>query len=258
MPVDLIIEDGIATVVLNRPEAMNSVDPEMRAQLRDTWRLIRDSEDIMVAIITGAGDRAFCTGADLKKTMPPKDSFARLFFVTGDDHLVADLVDIYKPFIAAINGFAVGGGLELALSCDLRIASNNAQFGFGEVKVGAIPGSAGTQRLPRMISAATAMKMLLTGDRIGAEEALRVGLVSDVVSQAELMPMAIQLAKRIRDNAPLAVRAVKMLACRGRDLSIEQGMLLERMVWGVLRDTEDRIEGRRAFAEKRKPFYRGR
>ncbi len=258
MPVDVTIEAGIATVTLNRPEAMNSIDPEMRAQLQDTWRMIGDNDEIMVAIITGAGDRAFCTGSDLKKTMPTADeSFARQMFWTGDSHMVAGLAALNKPVIAAINGYAVAGGLEIVLACDIRVAADTAQFGLSEVRVGSMPGAAGTQQLPRMINRATAMKMLLTGDRIGAQEALRAGLVSDVVAPAELILLANQIARRIADNAPLSVRAVKMLAQRATDIPLEHGMWMERLAFGLLRNTEDRVEGRVAFKEKRKPAYKG-
>jgi E-phenylitaconyl-CoA hydratase len=152
----------------------------------------------------------------------------------------------------------MGGGMEIALACDIRIASETAQFALSEVKVGSIPGSAGTQRLPRAIGMSDAMLMLLTGDRISAQEAYRNGLVSKVVPAAELMPTAYEIARKIAANAPLAVRAVKRLVKRGMDLPLSHAAELERFAFGLLYQSEDRIEGRKAFAEKRKPQYKGR
>lgn len=258
MSVIIEVADHIATITLNRPEAMNSIDPETRAELRDIWDRIRFDDDIRVAILTGAGERAFCTGSDLKKTMPPKESFAQLTFGTGrGDHLL-DGLDTDKPLICAVNGFALGGGMELALACDIRIAAESARFGLTEVKMGSIPGAGGTQRLPRLASLSDAMLMLLTADIIDAAEALRMGIVSRVVPSDQLMAEARAIATRIAGNAPLSVRAVKRLVRRGLDMPLDAAIETERFVFGLLRDTEDRIEGRVAFQEKRKPAYRGR
>ncbi len=258
MALEFTTQDGIATIRLNRPEAMNAIDPETRDELHEAWRRLREDDDIRVAILTGAGDRAFCTGADLKKTMPPAESFAAGSIGRGHaDHLLAGM-EFDKPLIAAVNGFALGGGLELALACDIRIASSNARFGLSEVRVGSIPGAGGSARLPRMINQSTAMLMLLTGDPISAEEALRAGLVSAVVPPEDLLAKAQAIAGRIAANAPLSVRAVKRLVRAGQDMPLPAAIEMERMMWGALRDTEDRIEGRRAFQEKRKPVYQGR
>lgn len=252
------VRDHIATITLNRPEAMNSIDPETRAELREAWTRVGTDPAIRVAIITGAGDRAFCTGSDLKKTMPPSASHAELTFgASTSDHLL-DGLDTDKALIAAVNGFAVGGGLEIALGCDIRIASTSAEFGLSEARVGSIPGGGGTQTLPRAVGQASAMYMLLTGDRIDAAEALRIGLVTEVLEPKDLMDRAQEIASRIAANAPLAVSAIKRLVRQGSNMTLEQGMQLERSFWGLLRDTEDRIEGRRAFAEKRPPNYVGR
>lgn len=252
------VANHVATITLNRPEALNSIDPQTRAELRGAWRRIKEDGDIRVAVLTGAGEKAFCTGSDLKKTMPPKESFAQLNFgQAGSDHLLADL-DTDKPLICAINGYAMGGGLELALACDIRIASENAQFALSEVRLGSIPGAGGTQRLPRAIGTSNAMLMLLTGDRVDAVEALRIGLVSKVVPQNELLPAALEIATRIAGNAPLSVRAIKRLVHSGLDMPLPAAIDAERYVFGLLRDTEDRIEGRKAFQEKRSPVYRGR
>lgn len=257
MAIDFSVDAHVATVVLNRPEALNAIDPETQAGLAECWRRIREDDEIRVAILTGAGDRAFSTGADLKKTMPPAESYAALAFGRGDAGFL-DGMDIGKPVICAINGFALGGGLELALACDIRIAADTARFGFPEVRVGSIPGGGGTQRLPRTVGRSDAMLLLLTGDMIDSAEALRLGIVSRVVPAADLLPEARAVAGRIAANAPLAVRAVKHLVGYGEGLPVGTAVAAERLVWGVLRDTDDRIEGRRAFQEKRRPAFKGR
>jgi len=251
------VADHIAVLTLNRPEAMNSIDPETRAEIEAARERIERDSDIRVAILTGAGERAFCTGADLKKTLPPKESFAQLTFGSGGEASMARFGSS-KPLIAAINGYAVGGGLELALSCDILIASETARFSLPETRIGSIPGAGGTQRLPRRIGWSNAMWLMLTGDQIDAAEALRIGLVSRVVPAEALLETAQTMAARIAANAPLSVRAVKHLAKMGEDMPLDQGIDAEHYVWGVLRDTEDRIEGRVAFAEKRAAVFKGR
>ncbi len=243
-------------MTLNRPEAMNALDPESRDQLDAGWRQISADASVRAVVLTGADERAFCTGADLKKTMPPKESFAELTYGVEDGEYAAFLSD--KPIVCAINGYALGGGLELALACDIRIASDNARFGLPEVQIGSIPGAGGTQRLPRFIGRSDAMLMLLTGDMIDSAEALRVGLISRVVPRAELLETAMKLARRIAENAPLAVRAVKRLAVQGAHLPLLDAMRAERTAWGLLRDTQDRVEGRVAFQQKRRPRFEGR
>lgn len=258
MPVVKTVQDGVAIVTLNRPEAMNSIDPESNEQLLAIWDQVSSDEEVRVVVLTGAGERAFCTGADLKKTMPPADSAARQVFRAGTRHSNFGTLQTDKPVIAAINGYALGGGLELALLADIRICSDNAQFGLPEVRVGSIPGAGGTQRLIRAVGQSDAMWMLLTGERIDANEALRIGLVSKVVPLAALQETAINLARAMAANAPLAMTAAKRLAMTGRELPLAGGLELERQAFGVLRDSEDRLEGRRAFADKRAPVFRGR
>ncbi len=257
MALEFSIRDRIATVVLNRPEAMNAIDPETQGELLDCWQRIRTDDDVRVVILTGAGERAFCTGADLKKTMPPPESYASLAFGKGDTDFASQLATD-KPVICAINGYALGGGLELALACDIRIAAAHARFGLPEVRVGSIPGDGGTQRLPRTIGASDAMLLLLTGDHIDAAEALRLGIVSRGVPAPDLRHEAEAIAGRIAGNAPLSVRAIKRLVKQGQSLPLDAAIAQERLIWGTLRDTEDRIEGRRAFQEKRNPVYKGR
>jgi len=258
MPIVKTFQDGVAIVTLSRPEAMNSIDPESNEQLLAIWDEVSSDESIRVLVLTGAGERAFCTGADLKKTMPPADSAARQVFRAGARHSNFGTLQTDKPVIAAINGYALGGGLELALLADIRICSDNAQFGLPEVRVGSIPGAGGTQRLIRAVGQSDAMWMLLTGERIDAAEALRIGLVSKVVPLSALQETAINLARAMAANAPLAMTAAKRLAMAGRELPLAGGLELERQAFGVLRDSEDRLEGRRAFADKRAPVFRGR
>ncbi len=258
MQVTMEVRDFIATVTLNRPEAMNAIDPESAAQLHEAWNEISTRKDVRVGILTGAGERAFCTGADLKKTMPPVESFAELHFGSRAGVPPVSTLQTQKPMIAAINGFALGGGLELAMLCDIRIAVSTAVFGLPEVCIGSIPGGGGTQRIVRAVGQSDAMLMLLTGERIDAQEALRIGLVSRVVAPQELAAAARAIAQRIATNAPLAVVAAKKLAQAGRELPLAAGLELEQQSFGNLRDSEDRIEGRRAFAEKRRPSFQGR
>ncbi|MBI3706380.1 MAG: enoyl-CoA hydratase/isomerase family protein [Proteobacteria bacterium] len=258
MAVEFSVREHVATVVLNRPEAMNALDPETRAELTERWQTIRGDDDIRVVILTGAGDRAFCTGADLKKTMPPKESFAQLTFGGDGGESLVKALETDKPMICAINGYALAGGLELALACDIRIAVESARFGLTEVRIGSIPGAGGTQRLPRAVGLSNAMLMLLTGEPIDSAEALRIGLISRVVPAPALLQEANAIAAKIAANAPLAVRAVKRLVARGSNLPLDAAIEAERLTWGVLRDTQDRIEGRLAFQQKRKPVFRGR
>lgn len=258
MPVLYDVSERIATVTLNRPEALNSLDPESLAELNDAFQKANADESVRVVILTGAGEKAFCTGSDLKKTMPPKESFAELTFGRSKWLYPFAGMEIDKPMLCAVNGYALAGGMELALACDIRIASTKAQFGQSEVCIGSIPAAGGTQRLPRMIGMSDAMLMMLTGDRIGAEEALRIGLVSRLVAPGELMSVAREIAAKIAENAPLAVRAVKRLVRDGMDMPLLAAIQSEQFALGLLRDSQDRIEGRLAFQEKRKPNFQGR
>jgi E-phenylitaconyl-CoA hydratase len=256
MGLEITVKNRIATIVMNRPEALNSFDLPTRKQMHEAWTRLRTDDDIWAAVITGAGEKSFSTGSDLKNSLPSDRSFASQQYggepvptFLGDLHLVD------KPVIAAINGYAVGGGLELALACDIRLCYSNASFALSEVKIGSIPGGGGTQRLTRAIGMSDAMLMLLSGDRIDAAEAHRIGLVSRVYPQEQLMQEATALAERICANAPLAVRAVKRVAYQGLDLPLPHGLAMERQVFGLLYSSADRIEGRKAFSEKRKPVY---
>ncbi|MCR2800400.1 MULTISPECIES: enoyl-CoA hydratase/isomerase family protein [unclassified Microbacterium] len=257
MTVHLTVDEGVAWVTLDRPEALNALDAPTRAELRTIYRRISDDSEIRVAVLTGAGDRSFSTGADLKSAPASADSLVVQEFGGRSDHLLADF-PVDKPTICAINGYALGGGLEIALRADIRIASANASFGLPEARIGSIPGSAGTQLLPRVVGVPNAMKMILTGERIDAEEALRIGLVQEVVPFERLQERASELARAIAGNAPLAISAVKKLVTMSQEVPLEAGIAAERYAFGLLRDTEDRAEGRRAFAEKRTPRFVGR
>ena len=258
MSVQVDVTDHVATIVLSRPEAMNAIDPEMKDELFKIWDRIRDDDDIWVAILTGAGEKAFCAGADLKKTLPGSETFAQQYLNRPGGGALAASLDMDKPLIAAVNGYAMGGGMELALACDIRVASTNALFALTEVRVGSLPGSGGTQRLPRAIGMSNAMLMLLTGDRMDATEAHRIGLVSRVCEPADLAQAAADLAARIAANAPLSVRAVKRMVVQGQDMPMDVAMDAERNAFGLLYQSEDRLEGRKAFAEKRSPQFKGR
>jgi enoyl-CoA hydratase/carnithine racemase len=255
MPVDFEVKGHVAYITLNRPEAMNALDPASVDSLDSIWREVKDNPAIRVTVLTGAGSKSFCTGTDMKSTPPPKECMAAIYLREGQPILPS--MKMWKPIIAAINGYAVGGGLEIALACDMRVASANAKFGLTEVKVASLAGLNGTQMLPRVLPHAIAMKMLLTGDMISADEALRYGLVSDVVEPSSLAEVAAMYAEKIAKAAPLSVQAAKQAAVLGQDMPLDHGILFAHVLWGALRDTEDRKEGFKAFAEKRDPQWKG-
>lgn len=266
MTVTMFTQGAIATIELDDPSALNALTPAGLLDLRQALRACQDDDSVRVIILTGAGERAFCTGANLKKTFPPERSFARNALIgkaaeanDGGYTRLLDLSDlhIWKPMIAAINGYCLGGGLELALQCDLRIAAENASFALPEVKVASVPAVGGVQALLRAIPAAHAMKLALTGDRIDARMALSIGLVSDVVPASALRDEACAIANRIAANGPLAVQMVKKLAVETAHLAASEFMAQSNTAWGLLRDSTDRIEGRTAFGEKRSPKYTG-
>ncbi len=251
------IEDRIAYVTINRPEAYNACDQPTYDRLAEVWADFAGNDDAWIAILTGAGDKAFCAGSDIKQNFNSAPRPADNFAAAERRDLMRGL-EIWKPVIAAINGHCNGGGLEQALSCDIRIASDNAQFGLGEVLLGLLPGGGGTQRLPRTIPLGHALWMLYSGERIDADEAHRLGLVNKVVPFEDLLPTAKAMAETLLKAGPLAVRAIKQAAIQGMSMPLEDGLRLEQHLFHLLASTEDSSEGTRAFAEKRQPQWKGR
>jgi len=256
MAVDYEKEGRIAIFTINRPEAMNSLNAQAHRELYEAMIDFRDDPDLWVGIITGAGDRAFCAGADIKEFLSPPSEVRAGAAAPVSAFNVAD--KIWKPFIAAISGYCLGAGLELAMTCDIRIAAENAQLGQPEVNIGFMPGGGGTQRLPRFVPRAKAAEMLLTGQRIDAQEAYRIGLVNKVVPLDQLMPTAKQWAETICQAGPLGVRATKEAMIRGYCMTLEEGLQLEIELSNRVRNTEDFVEGARAFSEKRPPAYKAK
>lgn len=266
MAIQYHTEDHVAVITLDSPESLNALTIDDLLTLRQLLAQCRDNEAVRAIVITGAGDRAFCTGANLKATLPTATSFAvgdlrgrEADARSGGYTRLIDLSDleVWKPMLAAIHGYCLGGGLELALQCDLRMASEDASFALPEAKVASLPAVGGVQYLLRAVPAAHAMKLALTGDRIDAREAARIGLVSDVTPAAELLGSVMSTAQRIAANGPLAVQAIKRLAVQTAHLAPRDFVAQANQAWGLLRDSADRIEGRKAFAEKRRPEYRG-
>ena len=265
MSIRISREKHIALITLDAQESLNALTIDDVLRLREVLAECQDDDDIRAVILTGGG-KAFCAGANLKATNPPAQSFAQGALKSrlaeskqaGYTRLI-DLSDleIWKPIIGAINGYCLGGGMELALQCDLRIASDNASFALPEVKVASVPAVGGVQYLLRAVSSAHAMKLALTGDRIDAQKALEIGLVSDVVPADALLDTAREIAQRIAANGPLAVQVVKKLALETAHLAPKDFVAQSNIHWGLLRDTEDRLEGRKAFADKRQPVYKG-
>ena len=260
---DLIFNksDHIAYITLNRPEKMNAMNQEILDGLDDAWIRIRDDDEIWCAIINGAGERAFSAGVDLQDisdVAQVDDSDMPQAATKFQPRLLWKTLEVCKPIIAAVNGYCLAGGLELALACDFIIASDNSYFGLPEVSRAIIPVGGGTQRLPRTVHFRKALEMLLTGDRMGAQEAYNIGLVNKVVPHLDLMSVSEELAIKIISNGPLAVRAIKELAYKGMDMTLEQGLSFEKLVSDRISATEDAKEGPLAFTEKRKAVYKGR
>ena len=257
MSIDLGLQDGIATITINRPERRNALDAEHYRLLSEAWVQVRDDDRIRTAIVTGAGEAAFCAGADIKSFVGGERALSDLW-LTQKDSLLNRGLEVWKPVIAAVNGACVGGGMTLMLATDLRVACDSAFFSLAEVRRGIIAANGGTQRIMRQMPYAIAMEMLLLGERIDAEAAGRWGLVNRVVPRAALMETALDLAARIGRNAPLALRAAKELAVRAQDMTLAEGLRMEQFVNGILHGSEDTAAAKEAFAEKREPMFRGR
>jgi E-phenylitaconyl-CoA hydratase len=251
-----VSDDGIALITLNRPERLNAMDAEHYQLLSQAWCRVRDDAHIRVAIITGAGDRAFTTGADIKSFLTTPPSLSEMW-LTQRDQLLNRGLEVWKPVIAAVNGLCLGGGMTLLLATDIRIAVRQATFSLAEVKRGVIPGNGGTQRVLHQLPYAIGMEMLLTGEGISAEKAERFGLINQVVESDQLLAAACACARKIAANAPLAVQAAKELAIRSRDTDLNTGLRIEALINRILMATEDAKEGPAAFAEKRPPQFKG-
>jgi enoyl-CoA hydratase/carnithine racemase len=248
--------DSVGFVTINRPDKLNALNREVMDELNDCFRAIQNDEEVRVVILTGAGQKAFVAGADLHELATLAPLGGRDFSRRG--HGIFDLIEsLGKPVIAAVNGYALGGGCELAMACTLRIASENARFGQPEVKLGIIPGYAGTQRLARLVGKGRALEMILSGEPINAQEAYRIGLVNQVVPTAELAAAAETLARKIAANAPLAIKFALEAVNRGLEMTREQGQFLEAVLFGLCCTTADMKEGTRAFLEKRPAKFVG-
>ncbi len=258
--------DGIMTLTMNRPLARNSLSPQMLVKMAQAWYEFRDSDDLRVAILTGAGGLDFCAGGDLKLTMPlmtgarkPQDDWDHKLMADGTQFTDAILrgFECYKPIIAAVNGNALGGGTEMTNACDLRVACEEAVFGTPEAKVGLLPGGGSISRLPRQIPYAKAMEMMLIGDTFTAREALEMGLLNYVVARDSLLDKARELAHKLAENGPVAIRKIKEGVVRSSGEPLSRALEIENEVSAAVLSSKDAREGPRAFKEKRKPRFTG-
>jgi E-phenylitaconyl-CoA hydratase len=258
MSIDFKVSDeGIALITINRPERLNAMDAEHYLGLSNAWKQVQGDPAIRVAIVTGAGDRSFTTGADIKSFLTAPTDLSEMW-LTQRDQLLNRGLEVWKPVIAAVNGYCLAGGMTLLLATDIRIASTSATFSLAEVKRGVIAGNGGTQRVLQQLPYAIAMEMLLTGDGINAETAARWGLVNQVVGPEALLDTAYAYARKIAANAPLAVQAAKELAVRSREMDLTTGLRVEAVMNRMLSMTDDAKEGPAAFAAKRPPQFKGR
>jgi enoyl-CoA hydratase len=247
--------ERVATITINRPDRRNALNATVRSELVEALDHLRDADDVRVVIITGAGDKAFVAGADITEfaDRTPLEQRAAMAGRRVFDEVAA----FPKPTIAMINGFALGGGCELAMACDIRIAARSARFGQPEIRLGLIPGGGGTQRLPRLVGAGRALRMILTGDLIDAEEALRAGLVDEVVDDESLRERTLALARTMAAHSPVALRLAKAAVAAAWEAPLGAGLALERELFITAFASDDRREGVAAFLEKRAPEFHG-
>lgn len=253
----LEISDGIAVLTLNRPKVLNALNAALLGELDTALGALAADPSVRTVILTGAGEKAFAAGADIQELAAVSAVEGQALAERGQ-HIFGKLETLGKPVIAAINGFALGGGCELALAASIRIASESARLGQPEVKLGLIPGYGGSQRLPRLVGKGAALKLLLTGEMISAAEALRIGLVDEVVPAADLLARARSLASAIAAVAPIAVRQCLAAVRDGYDLPLDQALAHEAALFGICCATADKAEGTRAFLEKRSPRWQGK
>jgi enoyl-CoA hydratase len=250
-------KDGIAFITVNRPAVRNALNSQTVRELSVAFDQAKNDADVRVVILTGSGEKAFVAGADINELATQTPVAGKQYALAGQ--AVFDAIEnLGRPVIAAVNGFALGGGCELAMACTFRIASENAVLGQPEVKLGIIPGYGGSQRLPRLVGKGRAMQILLTGEMVSAADALRIGLVNQVVALPELMKTAEDIAKKIIANAPLAVQFVLEAVNRGVEMTQAEGQFLEATLFGLCCATEDMKEGTRAFLEKRPANFKGK
>lgn len=253
------VRDGVALITLNRPERMNTLGGSMKDDLRHAFlERARNDTTVRAVVITGSGDRAFCAGADIKERANSQLPLPEYHLKQKATHELFRAIETFeKPVIAAINGVALGGGLEIALCADIRIAASSAKLGLPEAKIGALPAAGGTQRLPRLVGVAWAKQLMFTCEHITAEKALQIGLVNEVTAPEQLLPTAFAMAARIAAHAPLSLRFIKQAIDLGLQTGIEAGLEYERYAAAIVVSSEDRREGMRAFVEKRSPVFRG-
>ena len=244
-------QGAVAVLTIDRPKALNALNPEVLADLKAAFEGI-DQNAVRCVVLTGAGDKSFVAGADIGSMSTMTKAEGEAFGKLGND-IFLEIESFPLPVIAAVNGFALGGGCELAMSCDIRICSDNAVFGQPEVGLGITPGFGGTQRLPRIVGLGMAKQMLYTARNIDANEALRIGLVNAVVPQAELMDTALKMANTIAKNAPIAVRGCKEAVNKGMQVSIDEGVAIEEKIFGNCFETHDQVEGMACFLSREKP-----
>src|SRR5215469_2521283 len=250
-------KNAIAYVTVNRPKVLNALNMATMEELRAAFHDIKNDAAVRVVIFTGAGEKAFIAGADIAE-LAKQDAVTGKEYTHRGQNVLNLIENLGKPVIACINGFALGGGCEIALACTMRLASENAKLGQPEVKLGIIPGYGGTQRLPRLVGKGIAMQMVLAGDMITAQEAHRIGLVNEVVPASELIPRAEAIAQAIIKNAPLAIQYCLEAVNHGMEMSQQEGLFLEAMLFSVCCATEDKKEGTTAFLEKRAANFQGR
>ena len=250
-------KDGILIITIDRPKVLNALNAQTVDELRLAFKNAREDDAVRCVILTGAGEKAFVAGADIRELAQMTPITGKAIAERGQRTFLS-IERFPKPVIGAINGFALGGGCELALACHIRIASDKAQLGLPEVTLGIIPGYGGTQRMARLLGKGKALELILTGDRIGAEEAERIGLVNKVVPAAELMSTAEEMARTIASRGPLAVRAAVEAVMSGSEMPFAEGQFLEATLFGLLASTDDMKEGMAAFLEKRQADFKGK